>query len=139
MMQIGQLAKKLGVKTDTLRFYEKNGLLAPSTRSDSGYRYYSGADHQRALFILRCKKVGFTLADIKELLSIRIDKTSHSCEDVKKRTTAKRLDVEMRIAELERFRDSLIVLEKACCGGPESAEYCSILDALEEKGATNAN
>ena len=131
MMQIGQLAKKLGVKTDTLRFYEKNGLLAPSTRSDSGYRYYSGADHQRALFILRCKRVGFTLADIKELLSIRIDKTSHSCEEVKHRTLAKLEDVEMRIKELECFRHSLSQLAQACCGGPQSAEFCSILDALE--------
>jgi MerR family Zn(II)-responsive transcriptional regulator of zntA len=132
MMQIGQLAKQLGVKTDTLRFYEKNGLLTPSTRSETGYRYYSQADHKRALFIIRCKKVGFTLADIKELLSIRIDKSSHSCEDVKSRTTAKRLEVEERIRELECFKNSLKQLEKACCGGPESAEFCSILDALED-------
>lgn len=135
MMQIGQLAKELGVKADTLRFYEKNGLLQPATRSDSGYRYYSAADHQRALFIIRCKKVGFTLADIKELLSIRIDRSSHSCAEVKSRTTAKRLDVENRIRELECFRDSLCQLEKACCGGSESAEYCSILDTLEERNA----
>ena len=131
MMQIGQMAKKLGVKADTLRFYEKNGLLTPSTRSDTGYRYYSQADFQRAMFIMRCKKVGFTLADIKELLSIRIDKSSHSCEQVKSRTTAKRIEVEERIAELQRFHQSLTELEKACCGGPESAEFCSILEALE--------
>jgi MerR family Zn(II)-responsive transcriptional regulator of zntA len=133
MMQIGQLAKKLGVKTDTLRFYEKNGLLTASTRSQSGYRFYTESDQKRALFIFRCKRVGFTLADIKELLSIRIDKSSHSCNEVKSRTTAKRLEVELRIRELECFRDSLIQLEQACCGGPESAEYCSILDALEER------
>lgn len=132
MMQIGQMAKKLGVKTDTLRFYEKNGLLQASTRSDSGYRYYSEADFKLVQFILRCKHVGFTLADIKELLSIRIDKSGHSCEEVKGRTTAKRIEVEQRIAELERFRQSLVVLERACCGGPESAESCSILEALEE-------
>ncbi|MFT4927828.1 MAG: MerR family Zn(II)-responsive transcriptional regulator of zntA [Phenylobacterium sp.] len=131
MMQIGQLAKKLNIKTDTLRFYEKNGLLTASSRSDSGYRFYNQADYQRALFILRCKRVGFTLADIRELLSIRIDRTSHSCAEVKLRTTEKLRDVEMRIKELECFRDSLTALEKACCGGPESAEFCSILDALE--------
>jgi MerR family Zn(II)-responsive transcriptional regulator of zntA len=131
MMQIGQMAKKLNVKTDTLRFYEKNGLLTASSRSNSGYRYYNQADYQRAMFILRCKRVGFTLADIKELLSIRIDKTSHSCEEVKRRTSTKRAEIELRIKELECFRDSLIQLEQACCGGPESAEYCSILEALE--------
>ena len=131
MMQIGQLAKKLDVKTDTLRFYEKNGLLTASSRSDNGYRYYNHGDHQRALFIIRCKRVGFTLADIKELLSIRIDKNSHSCEDVKARTSAKLRDIEMRIKELECFRVSLSQLEQACCGGPQSAEYCSILEALE--------
>ena len=131
MLQIGQLAKQLGVKTDTLRFYEKNGLLAPSTRSESGYRYYNSADVKRAEFILRCKNVGFSLADIRELLSIRIDKAAHSCEDVKKTTVAKLKEVEERIAELQRFRDSLSTLEQACCGGPESAECCSILEALE--------
>lgn len=133
MMQIGQMAKKLGVKPDTLRFYEKNGLLQPSTRSQTGYRYYSDADFQRAMFILRCKRVGFTLADIKELLSIRIDKSNHSCEQVKGRTTAKRIEVEHRIAELQRFHRSLTELEKACCGGPESAESCSILESLEHQ------
>jgi len=133
MMQIGQLAKKLGVKTDTLRFYEKNGLLTPSNRSDTGYRYYSKADHQRAMFILRCKRVGFTLSDIKELLSIRIDRSSHCCEQVKSRTTAKRLEVEARIAELQCFHRSLSQLEQACSGGSESAEFCSILDTLEAK------
>lgn len=131
MMQIGQMAKKLGVKADTLRFYEKNGLLTPSTRSETGYRYYSNDDFQRAMFILRCKKVGFTLSDIKDLLSIRIDRSSHCCEQVKSRTTAKRVEVESRIAELQRFHHSLTQLEAACCGGAESAEYCSILDALE--------
>lgn len=119
MMQIGQMAKKLGIKPDTLRFYEKNGLLQPSTRSQTGYRYYSDADFQRAMFILRCKRVGFTLADIKELLSIRIDKSNYSCEQVKSRTTAKRIEVEHRIAELQRFHRSLSALEKVCCGGPE--------------------
>ena len=107
-------------------------MLTPSTRSDSGYRYYSQTDQQRALFILRCKRVGFTLADIKELLSIRIDRSSHSCHEVKSRTTVKRLEIEQRIKELECFRNSLAQLEQACCGGPESAEFCSILDALEE-------
>ena len=133
MMQIGQMAKKLGVKADTLRFYEKNGLLQPSTRSETGYRYYSDSDFQRAMFILRCKRVGFTLADIKELLSIRIDKSNHSCEQVKNRTTAKRIEVEERIAELQRFHRSLTQLEKACRGGPGSAESCSILESLEHQ------
>lgn len=131
MMQIGQLAKKLDIKTDTLRFYEKNGLLTASSRSDSGYRYYNQADYQRARFILRCKRVGFSLSDIRELLSIRIDKTSHCCEDVKQRTTAKLQEVQMRIKELECFADSLSQLEQACRGGPQSAEFCSILEALE--------
>lgn len=132
MMQIGQMAKTLGVKTDTLRFYEKNGLLSPATRSNNGYRYYSSHDLKLAQFIIRCKSVGFTLTEIKDLLAIRIDKSGHSCEDVKNRTTAKRVDVERRITELTKFRDSLVTLEKACCGGPESAQSCSILEALEE-------
>lgn len=131
MMKIGQMAQALGVKTDTLRFYEKNGLLRAAARSESGYRYYTEEDLKVAKFILRCKNVGFTLADIKELLSIRVDKSGFYCEDVKLRTTAKRIEVEQRIAELEKFRSSLLSLEQICCGGQESAQSCSILDALE--------
>ncbi|ASJ98722.1 MULTISPECIES: Zn(2+)-responsive transcriptional regulator [Shewanella] len=131
MYRIGELAKQCEVKADTLRFYEKHGLLSPSMRSDSGYRLYTEHDAERLRFILRAKAVGFTLSEITELLSIDLDKSNWACADVKGMVDIKLANVEEKIAELNHFRVSLQRLSDACCGGPESAEHCSILEALE--------
>lgn len=131
MYRIGELAQLCEVKTDTLRFYEKHGLLSPSSRTESGYRIYTEADAERLRFILRAKAVGFTLAEIIELLSIELDKSNWACADVKGLVDDKLANVEAKIAELNHFQLSLQRLSQACCGGPESAEHCSILEALE--------
>ena len=131
MYRIGELAKQCEVKADTLRFYEKHGLLTPSSRSDSGYRLYNDNDVERLRFILRAKAVGFTLAEITELLSIELDKSNWACADVKGLVDSKLAYVNERITELNHFQVSLQRLSDACCGGPESAEHCSILEALE--------
>lgn len=131
-MKIGQFAKVLGVSTDTLRYYEAHGLLAPSSRTESGYRVYTQMHLQQMHFILRAKDVGFSLREIQELLHIQIDKHQHSCEEVKYITLQKRDLVQKKINELQRFERSLTFLADRCCGGKESADYCSILTALEE-------
>ncbi|ATG75002.1 Zn(2+)-responsive transcriptional regulator [Zobellella denitrificans] len=139
MFRIGELARHFGIKADTLRFYEKEGLLAPSLRTPAGYRLYSEEDKNRLHFILRCKRVGFSLKDIEELLSLRISSCQATCREVKAVADAKLADVEERIAELERFRHSLKQLSDACCGGLESAEHCSILEALDGRLPTAEN
>ncbi|MBR9727554.1 Zn(2+)-responsive transcriptional regulator [Shewanella intestini] len=131
MYRIGELSNACAIKADTLRFYEKHGLLTPSHRSDSGYRLYTEDDAARLRFILRAKAVGFTLNEIGELLSIELDKSNWACADVKKLVDVKHAQVEAKIAELMHFASSLKSLSDACCGGPDSAEHCSILDALE--------
>ncbi|NKF51225.1 Zn(2+)-responsive transcriptional regulator [Shewanella sp. WXL01] len=131
MYRIGELAKACDIKTDTLRFYEKHGLLTPSHRSSSGYRMYTKDDEARLKFILRAKAVGFTLNEIAELLSIELDKSNWACADVKGLVDIKLAQVQAKIAELTHFSTSLQSLSDACCGGPESAEHCSILEALE--------
>lgn len=131
MFRIGELAKQHGINADTLRFYEKHGLLAPSARSDNGYRVYSGDDAQRLAFILRAKSVGFSLGEITELLSIEVNKSQRVCSDVKDVVDDKLMKVNEKIAELERFRFSLKLLSDGCCGGSHSAEHCTILQALE--------
>ncbi|PSJ45091.1 Zn(2+)-responsive transcriptional regulator [Zobellella taiwanensis] len=131
MFRIGELARQFGIKADTLRFYEKEGLLSPSLRTAAGYRLYSEEDRNRLHFILRCKRVGFSLKDIDELLSLRISRCEVACREVKAVADAKLADVEERIRELEQFRHSLRLLSDACCGGSESAEHCSILEALD--------
>jgi MerR family Zn(II)-responsive transcriptional regulator of zntA len=135
MYRIGELAKECEVKADTLRFYEKHGLLSPSMRTEAGYRMYTDDDAERLRFILRAKAVGFTLAEITELLSIDLDKSNWACADVKGMVDVKLVNVEAKIAELNHFRVSLKRLSDACCGGPESAEHCSILEALESNSA----
>jgi MerR family Zn(II)-responsive transcriptional regulator of zntA len=131
MYRIGELARICDINSDTLRFYEKNALLTPSSRSESGYRLYTEKDKDTLQFILRAKGVGFTLADIRELLSIEVNKADKACADVKVLVDTKRYDVEKKIAELIRFQTSLKRLSDACCGGAESAEHCTILEALE--------
>ncbi|GLS83455.1 Zn(2+)-responsive transcriptional regulator [Paraferrimonas haliotis] len=136
LMKIGEVAKQFNVKADTLRFYEKNGLVGASGRSQSGYRLYNSDDIQRLSFIMRAKAVGFSLADIQDLLSIELDKSNWACADVKNMVDTKLSQIEAKLAELNRFRSSLKSLSDACCGGPDSAEYCSILEALESQNAT---
>jgi len=131
MYRIGELAKRYQVKNDTLRFYDKCGLLVPSSRSESGYRIYTESDAQRLSFILRAKAIGFSLTDIAELLSIELDRSHWACADVKGVVDSKLLDVQAKIDELNHFKRSLQELSDACCGGPESAQHCSILEALE--------
>ncbi|UJF21894.1 Zn(2+)-responsive transcriptional regulator [Shewanella sp. OMA3-2] len=133
MYRIGELASQCDIKADTLRFYEKHGLLAPSSRSESGYRLYNNDDAARLRFILRAKAVGFTLNEITELLSIELDKANWACADVKGMVDNKLEQVEAKIAELTQFANSLQSLSNACCGGPDSAEHCSILEALESE------
>jgi MerR family transcriptional regulator, Zn(II)-responsive regulator of zntA len=131
MYRIGELAAQCDIKADTLRFYEKHGLLAPSSRSDAGYRLYNDHDKARLSFIIRAKAVGFTLNEIAELLSIELDKSNWACADVKGMVDSKLVQVQAKIQELSHFANSLQSLSNACCGGPESAEHCSILEALE--------
>lgn len=130
MYQIGQLATIVGVSNDTLRYYEKHQLILPATRSESGYRLYNEQSLSQIRFIQRAKLVGFSLKEIKELLSLKVEPEQHSCEEVKSLTKTKLDDVKNKIAELKRIEDALQTLHDRCCGGIESAENCSILDTL---------
>ncbi|EGR4176631.1 Zn(2+)-responsive transcriptional regulator [Vibrio cholerae] len=132
MFQIGELAKRCGVSTDTLRFYEKNDLIAPATRTESGYRLYDEKSQQQVSFILKAKELGLSLEEIKELLEIRLEATEHSCAEVKAITSAKLAVIDQKIEELTRIRSALKKINDACCGHVEdNASHCSILAALE--------
>ncbi len=139
MHKIGDMAKKLNISADTLRYYEQHNLLLPAGRSPSGYRLYDEHNIQEVQFILQAKQVGFTLAEIAQLLSIRVDRNSYSCGDVKSYTVQKMQQVETKIAELTKIQQGLERLVNTCCGGPEKAENCSILSSLESKNNTKTN
>lgn len=126
---IGQLAKRAGVPIDTVRYYERNDLLSPAGRLPSGYRRYGGPELKRLRFIRRAKALGFTLADIRELLALSAER---NVAKVKRAAAHKLADVEARIAELERIRSGLHALV-AACPGHGRAEACPILNALQEE------
>ncbi len=131
-LKIGELAKRSGLTVEALRFYEQQGLIQPLGRTASGYRLYSPSDVQRVNFILHAKKVGFTLAEIKTLLALRLHKDKHSCDEVKQYTAEKIADIEARLRDLNSIHQALTHLHDACCGGPESAAHCTILSSLED-------
>lgn len=132
MLKIGELAKLANVTQDTLRFYEKHGILQPSARSKNGYRLYSPEDVRCIRFILSAKEVGFTLGEIKELLALDVNKDEQSCQSVKAVVDAKLDTVKQRIEELQHIQQSLRALSLACSGDDQPATHCTILDALGE-------
>ncbi len=127
---IGQLAKRSGVPIDTVRHYERIGLLKPAARLASGYRRYGEAEQKRLRFIRRAKALGFTLDEIQELLALS---AGRNVQNIRKSAAVRLADIERRIEELDRVRDSLRQLV-AACPGHGRAEDCPILNALSQDG-----
>lgn len=128
-LTIGQLASRAGVGVETVRFYERQGLLDEPSRRESGYRQYTENVVDRLSFIRSAKELGFTLKEIKELLSLRLD-PSTTCADVKVRAEAKIIDIEVKIRTLQRMKKALVKITKACSGSGPTSE-CPILDSLD--------
>jgi MerR family Zn(II)-responsive transcriptional regulator of zntA len=133
LIKIGELAKRTDISVETLRYYEKEHLIKPQLRTESGYRLYSLDDENRLNFVLHAKKVGFSLSEIKKLLNLRLNKDSYTCEEVKIYTGQKITEVESKIADLQKMHDALSSLYKACSGGQEKATNCAILSTLDDE------
>ena len=125
---IGTLAKSASVGVETIRFYEREGLLPKPARSQSGYRVYPNDAVDRVRFIRRAKELGFTLEEISELLALKV---SHgkSCESVRKRALDKVTAIDEKLKDLRNMRRALDELVKRC-SGHEGIDDCTILDAL---------
>ena len=130
-MQIGELATRTGVAIDTVRYYERQGLLPKPLRQDSGYRRYEGDDVLRLQFIRRAKTLGFTLEEIAGLLDLSEHRGGDMAE-LKKAAEVRLSALEFRITELERVRAALQHLVGICPGQGDLAS-CPILAALSEK------
>jgi MerR family copper efflux transcriptional regulator len=130
-MTIGRLASLAGVRIDTVRYYERSGLLPPPLRRASGYREYGHDDVARLKFIRRAKSLGFTLEEIAELLSMSAERES-DMQSVKLKAEKRLLRVESKIAELQRVRRALKRLVEACPGEGE-LRSCPILAALSDE------
>jgi MerR family transcriptional regulator, copper efflux regulator len=130
-LTIGRLAREAGVAIDTIRFYERQGLVPLPARSEAGYRLYPAAMVTRLRFIRRAKELGFSLKEIKELLAMRLDPLS-TCAEVKNQAEGKIMEIEARIADLLRIKTALARLASVCRGrGP--LDECPILSAMEER------
>ncbi|PKG98346.1 Zn(2+)-responsive transcriptional regulator [Paraglaciecola sp. MB-3u-78] len=132
-MKISDLAERSGISAHTLRYYEKTGLFSASQRSASNYRIYSQDDLTTAKFIKRSKACGFSLAETATLLAIKHDKSQHVCAEAKVITSTKITDINQQISQLQQMQKTLQQLERFCCGGQESTEFCSIIASLEQE------
>jgi Hg(II)-responsive transcriptional regulator len=128
-LKIGELARAAGVNVQTVRYYERRGLLEEPPRRASGYREYPESDVARLGFIRRAQALGFTLTEIGDLLSLRVDPRTTSA-DVHRRVEEKLADVEEKLADLRRIRGALRELAASCkAHGPVGD--CPFLEALE--------
>ena len=132
-MSIGQVSKQTGLSVEAIRYYEKEALLSPPDRSSAGYRIYQPEVVKRVLFIKRAKAVGFSLKEIRELLSLKSSKTT-CCGDIKDVTLEKISQIENKISELETMRDVLVSLANRCENESAlSLSDCPILDSLDQE------
>lgn len=129
-LTIGQVAHLAGVHVETVRFYERRGLLAEPERRASGYRQYGMDVVTRLLFIRRAKGLGFSLKEIADLMALRLDPGA-TRTDVRKRTEAKIADIEAKINDLQRMRAALVKLATSCRGHGTVSD-CPILEALDQ-------
>ena len=128
-LKIGDVARLTGFSVDTVRFYEKSGLLGRVARRPSGIREYDHNVVRRLVFIRQAARLGFSLTEIRGLLALRVSSRT-TCETVRSRTLVKLADVDARLAELKLMRAALERLA-ATCATATGAEPCPFLDALD--------
>ena len=131
MKTIGALAKEAGVGVETIRFYERKGLMKqPKRKGEGAFRRYPAEDAIRLRFIKRAQDLGFTLNEIKDLLVLNSTPNA-TCEDVRVRTERKIKEVEKKIGDLQRMRRALNAIESACDKNREAIACCRIMDCFE--------
>ena len=133
-MKIGELAKLTDCQVETIRYYEKEGLLPPPARTDANYRVYTQAHTERLIFIRNCRSLDMTLEEIRSLLSLR-DSPQDQCESVNALVDEHIHHVKARIDGLLALQEQLLDLRQRCGGG----ELCGILQQLEVSGGIAAS
>ena len=123
----GELAKRSGCHLETVRYYEKIGLLPPPERSAGGHRLYKGDDQRRLRFILRSRELGFSIDEIRSLLSL-VDSRTYTCGEIHDLTINHLSSVQQKIADLKRLKHTLAQISNECSGG--AVPDCPIIDAL---------
>ena len=130
MLTIGKVAQRAQVTADSIRFYEREGLIRPAGKSESGYRLYTEEAIRRIEFIKQAQECGFSLADIRELLELR-STDSACCDDIYRVSVEKKLQLEHKIKTLNAMSQALTRLIDMCSHDRKSLDECPILGALE--------
>lgn len=131
-LTIGQLARQTGTKAETIRYYEKIGLLQPPLRSDGNYRYYSAQDQRRLSFVRRARELGFSIEQIRELIALG-EQREHECSSVDDVVRAHITDIARRIRDLQALQGELERMIGNCPGG--RVADCRVLEALQPMAA----
>ena len=129
-LTIGKVAQASGVGVETIRFYEREGLLSQPARRQSGYRQYEPDAILKLRFIKQAQRLGFTLREIKELLAMKLDPEA-ACAQIREGALTKMADIDQRINELKRMKKALAPLIRAC-DGKGKVDGCPILNAIEK-------
>jgi MerR family mercuric resistance operon transcriptional regulator len=126
-MTRGQLARRTGRNLETIRYYEKIGLLPDPPRSGGGYRQYEASHERRLRFIMRARELGFGIAEIRGLLKL-VDRHAYTCVEVRDMTLNHLAAVRLKIADLKRLERTLATTVAACAG--RKVPECPVIDAL---------
>jgi DNA-binding transcriptional MerR regulator len=137
-LTMGELATSCGVNRETIRFYERNGLLNPPTRSESGYRLFDADAAQRVRFIKRAQSAGFTLDEIRALLEIKVSPHGTSGA-VRAMVDEKIATIEARIRDLQAMHASLLNLVAECPGGDVPVCECPVIAGFDAQRSLQEN
>ena len=131
-MKIGRLSELTDCKIETIRYYEKIGLLPEPARTDGGYRVYEDEQMKRLSFVRRCRELGFTIDEIRGLLAL-VDGGNYTCGDIKKLTLEHVDSIRQKIKDLKKLEKTLSKIASQCSG--DSTPECPIIDALSATGS----
>jgi MerR family mercuric resistance operon transcriptional regulator len=123
----GSLANKTGVNAETIRYYEKAGVMPDPPRTAGGHRIYDESLVKRLFFIKRCRELGFTLNEVRELLKL-VDGDEYTCADVLQNTNEQRTRIKNKIRDLRKMEKTLRAISSQCSG--EDVPECPIIDSL---------
>jgi MerR family Zn(II)-responsive transcriptional regulator of zntA len=130
-LTIGKVASLFKITADTLRYYEREGLISPAAKSRGGYRLYDDGAIRRVRFIKQAQQCGFTLTEIRDLLTLRASNKAR-CRDVRRVALEKKLQLEAKLNAMKRMSKALDRLIAACGDGSRAVDDCPIVVALEK-------
>lgn len=136
-LSISEVAKKSKVNIETVRYYERRGLIPEPPRTESGYRVFSLEIVERIKFIKRSQELGFTLDEIEKLLAITEDEEHYDSEEILDFTTQKIREIELKIYDLEKMKSALVDLSIQCPGSGNPICRCPIIETLSKGGGEN--